>query len=76
MANIIDFFSKYSPAYGKNNIEGWSVVVVAFIAFAASTYAHSWLGMLGLFLAGGIGAHILACCIKYFVIRNKKMKSE
>lgn len=64
---MFQFIKKYSPDYTKNNLEGWSVVLVVAAGFAASTFAGSWLEMSGLFVAGVLCAHAVACVIKFFI---------
>ena len=38
-----------------------------------SSFANSWLGMLGMFVIGALCAHIIACLIKY-CMTNKLFK--
>ena len=66
---MFHFFKKYSPHYGRNNLEGWSVILVAAIGFQASTFANSWLETFGLFVGGVLCAHIAACIIKFFITK-------
>ena len=68
---MFQFLLRYSPDYAKNNLEGWSVILVVAAGFAASTLASSWLGMLGMFFVGVFGAHVLACAIKFVARKNK-----
>ena len=42
---MFQFIKKYSPGYGRNTIEGWSVIPVVAVGMEASTFADSWLGM-------------------------------
>lgn len=67
---MFHFLSKYSPDYAKNNLEGWSVVLVLAVGIAASTLDNSWLAMFGLFVAGVFCAHVLAFVIKYLITKN------
>ena len=68
---MFKFLTKYSPDYSANNLEGWSVILVVAAGFAPSTFAKSWLGLLGLYIGGILCAHIIACFIKYLIVRNK-----
>lgn len=56
---------KYSPDYAQNTIEGWSIILVVAVGCEVSSFANSWLGMLGMFVIGALCAHIIACLIKY-----------
>lgn len=67
---MLQFFTKYSPDYAKNTLEGWSVILVVAAGGEAATFANSWLEMLGLFVLGVLCAHIVACIIKFFVTHN------
>ncbi len=67
------FFKKYSPDYTQNNPEGWSVILVVAAGFGASCFADSWLRMTGLFMGGVLGAHLIACGIK-FLLTNKNSR--
>lgn len=67
MINMFQFIKKHSPDYTKNNLEGWSVILIVAAGFEASTFANSWLGTFGLFVAGVLCAHIVACIIKFLI---------
>lgn len=73
MIKFISLLKRYSPDYARNNLEGWSVILVAAVGFEASSFADSWLDMFGLFVAGVLCAHIAASIVKFFLI-NKKSK--
>lgn len=64
---MFQFIKKYSPGYGRNTIEGWSVIPVVAVGAEASTFADSWLGMALLFVVGTACAHVMACIMKYFI---------
>lgn len=68
---MFQFITKYSPDYAQNTIEGWSIILVVAIGFKASTFANSWLGMIGMFIIGILCAHIIACTIKFFITKKK-----
>lgn len=64
---MFQFIRKYSPGYGQNTIEGWSIILVVAVGVKASTFADSWLGMVGMFIFGILCAHVIACMIKFFI---------
>lgn len=64
---MLRYLLRNSPDYSKGNFEGWSVILVVAVGFMASTFANTWLGMVGLFAAGILCAHVIACVIKYFI---------
>jgi hypothetical protein len=68
---MLQFFTRYSPDYGKNTLEGWSIILVVAAGGEATTFANSWLQMLGLFVLGVLCAHVVACIIKFFIIHKK-----
>ncbi len=39
---MFQFLLRYSPDYAKNNIEGWSVILVVAAGFAASTLPQQY----------------------------------
>ena len=71
--NMFHFLKKYSPDYAQNTIEGWSIILVVAVGCEVSSFANSWLGMLGMFVIGVLCAHIIACLIKY-CMTNKWFK--
>ena len=50
--NMFHFLKKYSPDYAQNTIEGWSIILVVAVGCEVSSFANSWLGMLGMFVIG------------------------
>jgi hypothetical protein len=68
---MLQFLRKYSPDYATNTLEGWSVILVVAAGGEATTFANSWLEMVGLFVLGVLCAHIVACIIKFFIIHKK-----
>lgn len=73
MSNFIRNIKKYSPDYTRNDLEGWSVILVVAAGFGASTFGDSWLKMSGLFVNGVLGAHLFACAIK-FLLTHKNFR--
>lgn len=71
---MFQFLSKYSPDYSQNTFEGWSVVLVVAVGFVASTFACGWFEVFGLFVAGALCAHIVACVIKFLVTKQKEKR--
>ena len=63
--NMFHFLKKYSPNYAQNTIEGWSIILVVAVGCEVSSFANSWLGMLGMFVIGVLCAHIIAYLVKY-----------
>lgn len=70
------FFKKYSPDYTQNNPEGWSVILVIAAGFGASTFGDSWLEMSGLFVSGVLGAHLIACAIKFLLTHKNSRLNQ
>lgn len=68
---MFQFIRKCSPDYGQNTIEGWSIILVVAVGGKASTFADSWLGMVGMFIIGILCAHVIACMIKFFISNRK-----
>ena len=66
---MIHFLRKYSPNYAKNNLEGWSIILVVAVGFEATSFAHNWLEMIGFFIAGVLCAHIIACIVKFLYLK-------
>lgn len=69
---MIHFLRKYSPNYAKNNLEGWSIILVVAVGFEATSFAHNRLEMIGFFIAGVLCAHIIACIVKFLYLKNLK----
>lgn len=76
MSDFIRNIKKYSPDYTRNELEGWSVILVVAAGFGASTFGDSWLEMSGLFVSGVLGAHLIACGIKFLLTHKNSRLNQ